>query len=292
MTGIYKISTEFSEKLQLELKSISIAIESSEDRINVSTAYEYLAKGSSQAPYEYKNILQFFPKNAKILDIGVGLGESSVFLALNNFDVYALEPSESCCKIIKSVSDKFNLNINVVQGVAEDVGKLNTKFDVIIFNASLHHCDDPYLALKVSKKILVKGGKLLLVNENFLRPWISEQKYQKLLISNPVEMGHYGGNEHAYSNGKYQKLVIKTFGNCKKLIPRRRSSLDELELKISSRINGQRVITTNFGIFSRHLYYLIKEKIVSFSGLYLLAAKLSLVPVHFMAVNNCEKYRD
>jgi hypothetical protein len=105
-------------------------------------------------------------------------------------------------------------------------------------------------------------------------------------------MGHYGGNEHAYSNGKYRKLVIKTFGNCKKLIPRRRSSLDELELKISSRINGQRVITTNFGIFSRHLYYLIKEKMVSFSGLYLLAAKLSLVPVHFMAVNNCEKYRD
>jgi 2-polyprenyl-3-methyl-5-hydroxy-6-metoxy-1,4-benzoquinol methylase len=289
MTSIYKISTEFSEKLQLELKNISFAIESSEDKINVSTAKEYLTKGNSQAPYEYENILQFFPKNAKILDIGVGLGESSVFLALNNFDVCALEPSESCCKIIKSISDKFNLTINVVQGVAEDVGKLNTKFDVIIFNASLHHCDDPYLALSESNKILVKGGKLFLVNENFLRPWISEQKYQKLLISNPVEMGHYGGNEHAYSNGKYSRLVIKTFGNCKKLIPRRRSSLDELELKITSRINGQRVVNTNFGIFARHLYYLLKEKMFSFSGIYLLAAKLSLVPAHFMAVKNCEK---
>ena len=288
MTSIYKISTEFSEKLQLELKNISIAIESSQDRINVSTAKEYLTKGNSQAPYEYENFLQFFPQNAKILDIGVGLGESSVFLALNNFDVYALEPSESCCKIIKSVSDKFNLNINVVQGVAEDVGILNTKFDVIIFNASLHHCDDPYLALSESNKILVKGGKLFLINENFLRPWISEQKYQKLLISNPVEMGHYGGNEHAYSNGKYSRLAIKTFGNCKKLIPRRRSALDELELKITSRINGQRVINTNFGILVRHLYYLLKDKIVGFSGLYLLLAKLSLVPVHFMAEKNYE----
>lgn len=230
--------------------------------------------------------------NAKILDIGVGLGESSVFLALNNFEVFALEPSEACCKIIKSVSDKFDLKINVIQGVAEDVGKLKTLFDVVIFNASLHHCDDPCLALNESRKILVKGGKVFLVNENFLRPWISEEKYQKLLVSNPVKMGHYGGNEHAYSNVKYNNFLIKTFGNCKNLIPRKRLALEELELKITSRINGQRVVNLNVGIMTRHFYYVLKERMVGLSFLYLLAAKFSLVPVHFTAELISEKNND
>lgn len=284
MKSVYKkISSEFSEKLQHELKSISLAIESSEDRLNASSPEEYLRGGNSQAPYEYSNLLKLFPKNAKILDIGVGLGESSVYLALNNFEVYALEPSESCCRIIKSVSDKFDLKINVIEGTAEDVSRLNTYFDVVIFNASLHHCDDPCLALTESKKILVDGGKLFLVNENFLRPWISEEKYQQLLISDPVKMGHYGGNEHAYSNEKYNNFLIDVFGNCRNLVPRKRLALDELELKITSRINGKRVVNSNFGILARHLYYLLKEKIVGCSFLYLFVAKLSLMPVHFMS---------
>lgn len=57
MTGINKISSEFSEKLQFELVNISIAIESSEDRLNISSTSEYIDKGISQAPYEYENLI-------------------------------------------------------------------------------------------------------------------------------------------------------------------------------------------------------------------------------------------
>lgn len=289
MAGILKISTTFSEKLQLELENINIAIKSSEDRLGTKSPEEYISQGNSQAPFEYFSLLSLLPKNARVLDIGVGLGESLVFLALNNFKVYALEPSESCCKIIQGISEKFDLNVNVIQGTVEDIARMNASFDVAIFNASLHHCDDPCLALKEVKKALVEGGKVFLINENFLRPWISEEKYQKLLISDPIRMGHYGGNEHAYSNGKYKKFLIKTFGNCNSLIPRKRYALDELELKIISRIDGQRVISSNLGIMARHFYYLLKENIIGFTSLYLLLAKFSLVPVHFMSENTREK---
>jgi 2-polyprenyl-3-methyl-5-hydroxy-6-metoxy-1,4-benzoquinol methylase len=289
MTSLRKISTEFSEKLLLEIESIGIAIESSKDRLSPNNPVEYISRGSSQAPYEYFNLLSLLPKNARVLDIGVGLGESSVFLALNNFRVYALEPSESCCKIIQGISEKFDLKINLIQGAVEDISRIHESFDVAIFNASLHHCDDPYLALREVKKVLVDGGKIFLINENFLRPWISEEKYQKLLKSDPIRMGHYGGNEHAYSNNSYKKFLMNTFGNCSVLIPRKRFALDELELKITSRIDGQRVISSNLGIMARHFYYLLKEKIIGFSLLYLLLAQFSLVPVHFVSENTCIK---
>jgi SAM-dependent methyltransferase len=211
---------------------------------------------------------------------------------MNNFNVFALEPSEPCCKIIQGISDKFNLKVNVIQGAVEDISRMNTTFDIAIFNASLHHCDDPYLALREVKKVLVEGGKLFLINENFLRPWISEEKYQKLLLSDPIKMGHYGGNEHAYSNIKYKKFLINTFGGCKYIVPRKRLALDELELKITSRINGHRVVRSNLGIIVRYFYYLVKEKIVNCSFIYLLAAQLSLVPVHFMSEKINEKSND
>jgi len=96
-------------------------------------------------------------------------------------------------------------------------------------------------------------------------------------------MGHYGGNEHAYSNGKYNNFLIDVLGNSRNLVPRKRLALEELELKITSRINGKRVVNSNFGILARHLYYILKEHIVGCSFLYLFAAKLSLMPVHFMS---------
>ena len=57
-------------------------------------------------------------------------------------------------------------------------------------------------------------------------------------------------------------------------------------------VDGRRVVNSNFGIMARHLYCLLNEKVVGCKLLYLLAAKLSLVPVHFMSENISEKNDD
>ncbi len=151
--------------------------------------------------------LEGAPGPLEILDIGVGTGRSCVFLAKQGHRVTALEPSLDQCLILDAVANRFGLTIPIVHGPAEAADQIEGKFDLVVFNSSIHHCDDPVRALSHCRALLKPGGTLLLLNEPILKPFRSKKWYQHKLETDPQAMGHYGGNEHVYYAWEYQAML-------------------------------------------------------------------------------------
>jgi len=249
------------------------------------TYSDYYNSGESLAPPEYEN---FFANKStlKVLDIGVGRGESSVFLASKGHHVYCVEPSKGFCDLIRAASEKFKLNIHTYQTVAEDLDKISEKnFDVAIFNASLHHCDDPHKALKNVYDLLKNNGQVYLIFETHLRPWISKKWWYHKMQTSPVSMGHYGGNEHAYYNWEYKNMLKKAGYKSISCSPSFlfKDPLTRIENGLRTRINGKRM----WGLgdtLSRMLFYLFVSKIVCYKPLFSIMSRASLVQTQFSGV--------
>lgn len=283
MTRVIELDCEYSAGVLGEIASQEKYGTEHRQLIDAKDAYSYFSAGGSDAPFQYESLRQMLPSGSSILDVGVGLGQSSVFLASFGYRVTALEPIPHFCEIINSASVKYDLDITVVRGVGESIAKIGSTFDAIIFNSSLHHCDDPAVAIQQAYDSLRPGGQLFLVNENYLKPWRSEEEFQRLLISDPVGMGHYGGNEHSYHNWKYKKLLSQVFQNSDMLLPRSQLALDAIEHALTIRIDGKRIHSTNRSIALRLAFYILREKLYGSPRVYRALAAASLLPVIFHA---------
>ena len=274
------ITNFFSEGVSKEQNAWTKYIDQNRELLKASSPAEYATLGDSVAPFHYERLISPIPPGACILDVGVGAGQSSMFLASHGYKVYALEPVFSHCQLIEEASEKYSTDVHVVHGVAEDISKLNIEFDAIFFNASLHHCDDIPKALKASHDRLKPGGKIFLVNENFLRPWQSHQWFEYMLENHPDEIGHYGGNEHSYHNWEYSLMLKQAgFASLTLLPPASKSAIEKIEFILSRRVDKKRVFTRARDIVARLIFYSLLDRI----GTPKLLMRMSLLQCHFVA---------
>ncbi len=121
-------------------------------------------------PYKsmLEEIAQIIPKKSKrILDAGCGTGnlEQQVFFINNNCHITAIDISESMYELAKKKN--FNQNI-VVKKV--DLNKVlpfkDNQFDCIVSLNTLYSVNKPEFTLKEFRRVLAKGGKLVIVNPN------------------------------------------------------------------------------------------------------------------------------
>lgn len=289
---IQQISPDLSAGVQAEAEVLGAMDDAHRLMQEASTAKEYWQSAGSMAPYEYETLLADLPKQSRILDVGVGFGHSSVFLAAQGHKVVAVEPALSLCELISGAAAKFNLDLEVVQGVGEHLSRLDrADFDIVIFNASLHHCDDPVRAIDEAYQCLRPGGLIYLVNEFKLKPWETQRSFYKKLASDPIGMGHYGGNEHAYHNSGYVKMLNTRFRDVQMLPTRPGSALDDLRTILSRRINGDWVYSRSGPVLSRFLFYVLRARVRSISWLYAALARASIVPVHFRGHKGADQAR-
>jgi SAM-dependent methyltransferase len=282
--GVIVLAENFSAGVQAEALILDGFLAERQEFLRAGSPDEYWRTGVSQAPYQYSKLFERLPTGSKILDVGVGFGQSSVYLATCGHTVFAVEPSLSMCNVICEAARRFSLPITAVQGVGENLSRIGAAdFDVVVFNSSLHHCDQPITAIAEAFTCLRPGGQLVLANENMLKPWTTQKRYKRLLEIDPVGMGHYGGNEHSYHNKDYVKMVKTCFNDVELVIPSVDSALDELETLLSRTLRGARIYSTNHSVLLRFVFYIFKEKIRKRPALYRLFARLSLMPVHFRA---------
>ncbi len=151
--------------------------------------------------------LKHSPRGLKVLDVGFGPGESTVYLASLGHNVTGLEPSLRACSLLDGLAIRYGFHVNVYCGTGEILDQLpEANFDLIVFNASLHHCDDPQAVLNQCRKRLKSGGQIFL-HEPILKPFRTKAWYQRMLEEQPERMGHYGGNEHVYYVWEYRKFL-------------------------------------------------------------------------------------
>jgi len=287
MSNIIKISQNFSSGVSNENEVNCAFAKADLERLNECKHIDaYIGKGST-APLEYEKLLKQITIKDKlnILDIGVGNGGSSLYLGKLGHEVSCVEPSIEFCKLISKAAKKFSISLKIYNSTAEDLKlKFTKKFDVIFFNASLHHCDDPLLALNNAHKALKPGGFVFLSSETHLKPWQTEKSFKKLLEKYPLKMGHYGGNEHAYSSRKYVSMLKKAnFINVKKTPSvYMLCALDKFAFVLNRKINGTRVLG-NLSALIRLIYYIFLEVFCSNKLIFRLFASVSLVQVQYSA---------
>lgn len=247
---------------------------------------EYYENGASNSYIEYPELIKPFEgQKLKVLDVGVGRGESSVYLASLGHQVFSIEPSKEFCRLIAQIKNKFSLDITPVCSVAEEMGLLNeTSFDLVIFNSSLHHCDDPNAALHQAYLMLKPMGKICLSSEIQLKPWVNKNAWYLRLETHPEEMGHYGGNEHAYFNWEYLQM-LKTAGFHKvHILPSIQFLKPFVRIALELKTDRYNPMKRNLGLkyFLKILYYFVASFVAKNFWLFNPLAKTSLMPGQYV----------
>ena len=96
-------------------------------------------------------------KNKKILELGCGTGEASVFFSKRRAKVVATDVSAGMLKVAKKLSQKNQVYIKLKQCSAYKTPFSDESFDIIYAANLLHHVDVERVLREV-QRILKKGG--------------------------------------------------------------------------------------------------------------------------------------
>jgi len=113
-------------------------------------------------------------KGKKILDLGCGFGEASVYFALKGAKVTSLDLSEKMIECVKSLSKKYNVvsSINTLKSKAEKIPLKNDSFDIIFGGNVLHHTDVKAVSREI-KRVLKPKGKAFFIEPLAYNPMIN-----------------------------------------------------------------------------------------------------------------------
>jgi SAM-dependent methyltransferase len=115
------------------------------------------------------------PERVRVLDIGCGFGESLAYHRGRGCDVYGVEADGN----IARVAEHFGFKVHV--GLFDSSRYEPDFFEYVTMDQVLEHATDPVEMLMSVKKVLKKGGKLILTTPNgngmaanlFGRRWIN-----------------------------------------------------------------------------------------------------------------------
>ena len=98
-------------------------------------------------------------KGKRILDIGAGLGESSVYFAMLGADVTYSDLSPEMANFATRLAELHQVKISTVIGPAEAAGEMGQNFDFVYIANTLHHVRDRDAVLKGIHQALRPGGR-------------------------------------------------------------------------------------------------------------------------------------
>src|SRR5262245_16175388 len=111
-----------------------------------------------------RGILQLAPRG-RYADLGIGDGLLTMMLAEVATKVTAVDISPEMLKQLKSRAQQKGVeNIETVEGEIEDLPLPDATYDVVVFSQALHHAREPQRALAEARRILVPGGRLLVLD--------------------------------------------------------------------------------------------------------------------------------
>lgn len=154
------------------------------------------------ASSEWNALRTLLPKNpTRALDVGAGRGIASYALAMDGWEVTALEPDPSIvvgAGAIRSLKEETGASIQVVSEWGESLPFDGQTFDIVFCRQALHHARDLHAFCRETYRVLKAGGTLYAVREHVLSRHADLQKFFEL---HPLH--HRYGGENAYLLGEY-----------------------------------------------------------------------------------------
>ena len=109
-------------------------------------------------------VLQLAPRG-RYVDLGIGDGLLTLMLAEIAESVTAVDISPKMLDVTMGRARKLELaNIVPVEGRLDDLPLEDASYDVVVLSQALHHADRPERALSEARRILVPGGRVLLLD--------------------------------------------------------------------------------------------------------------------------------
>lgn len=144
-------------------------------------------------------------RGRKALDVGAGRGISSYALAMDGWEVTALEPDPSAivgAGAIETLATTTQAKIRVVRTWGEQLPFVDSEFDIVFARQVLHHARDLASLCREMARVLKPGGLAVAIREHVItRP----EDLQAFLERHPLQQ-YYGG-EQAYLLGDYVRAL-------------------------------------------------------------------------------------
>ncbi len=120
--------------------------------------------GSVEFITNMKYIRQYTPQGAKILDVGAGTGVYSIALAMDGYDVHAIELVEHNIEVFRENLRACGAEIPLEQGNALDLSRFpDESFDAVLLFGPLYHLytkEDKLTVLREAKRVLNPDGHI------------------------------------------------------------------------------------------------------------------------------------
>jgi ubiquinone/menaquinone biosynthesis C-methylase UbiE len=151
---------------------------------------------------EWAAVRKMLPaKRGSVLEVGAGRGIAAYALAMDGWEVTALEPDPSPivgAAAIESLNGTTPARIRVVQTWGEKLPFDAATFDVVFCRQALHHAHDLRLLCCEMARVLKGHGKMVAIREHVLS---SRQDLPTFLNNHP--MHRYYEGENAYLLEEY-----------------------------------------------------------------------------------------
>lgn len=150
----------------------------------------YTEAFTAETALENRYSLEFFGKigGKKLLDLGCGMGDASLYFASKRAMVNSVDISSGMIKVVRRLSKKHNLSRNLKAQImqAEKLFFPDNYFDFVFGNGVLHHIDIPSGLSEVSR-VLKKGGKAVFVEPLAHNPVINLYRIIAKDVRTPTE---------------------------------------------------------------------------------------------------------
>jgi len=98
-------------------------------------------------------------RGKRLLDLGCGLGESSVYFALQGADVLAVDLSPEMCYLTERAAEQHGVALRTMAASVEDLRLDGDEFDLVYAANLLHHLPDVDGAVRIVADALRPGGR-------------------------------------------------------------------------------------------------------------------------------------
>jgi SAM-dependent methyltransferase len=126
-------------------------------------------------------------KGKKLLDIGAGLGESSVYFALKGADVTTVDVSHGMVQTAIALGKKYGVKLEGIVSGAEDLDVAVGSYDFVYVANTIHHVQDRELLFERMNRALKPGGRFFSYDPLAYNPVINLYRRMATQVRTPDE---------------------------------------------------------------------------------------------------------
>jgi 2-polyprenyl-3-methyl-5-hydroxy-6-metoxy-1,4-benzoquinol methylase len=124
----------------------------------------------------------------KLLDIGAGLGESSVYFALQGANVTAVDVSPQMVETTLALGRKFRVQLEGIVSSAEDLNLPTASYDIIYIANTIHHVRNRASLFEQISNALKPGGMFFSYDPLAYNPLINIYRRMATAVRTPDEV--------------------------------------------------------------------------------------------------------